>query len=85
MKRESIYHIIACAVVAFAIASIVGKTCNLMFPSCVAGFLGGVACGAGKEYGDKHAKGNSWSWSDILYDTIGAVIGCLGGIVTILI
>lgn len=85
MKKKLIYHIIACAVVAFAITSIVGKTCDLILPSCLAGLLGGIACGAGEEYGDSHANGNNWSWSDIMYDAIGAVIGCVCGIITILI
>lgn len=51
----------------------------------MAGFLGGIACGAGKEYGDSKSKGNSWSLSDMFYDVIGAAIGSLGGLVALLI
>ena len=85
IMKDKVYHLIACAVIAFAIASVVANTCVLVFPSCMAGFLGGIACGAGKEYGDSKAKGNAWSWSDMLYDVIGAAIGCLGGLVALLI
>lgn len=81
IMKDKVYHLIACAVIAFAIASVVANTCALVFPSCMAGFLGGIACGAGKEYGDS----NAWSWSDMLYDVIGAAIGCLGGVVALLI
>lgn len=85
MKKDKIYHIVACAVVAFAIATIVANTCALAFPACMAGFLGGVACGGGKEYGDHCAGGNKWSWSDFTADIIGSAIGCLGGFVAYLI
>ena len=85
IMKDNVYNIIAFAVIAFAIASVVANTCALVFPSCMAGFLGGIACGAGKEYGDSKSKGNSWSWSDMLYDVIGAAIGSLGGLVALLI
>lgn len=83
--KDKVYHLIACAVIAFAISSVVANTCALVFPSCIAGFLGGIACGAWKEYGDSKSKCNSWSWSDMFYDVIGAAIGSLGGLVALLI
>lgn len=85
IMKDKVYHLIACAVIAFAIASVVANTCALVFPSCMAGFLGGIACGAGKEYGNSKTKGNAWNWSDMLYDVIGATIGSFGGMVALLI
>lgn len=36
-----------------------------------------LAAGAslGKEYGDKNAPGNCWSWADLLADVSGIVVG----------
>ena len=41
----------------------------------LSGFLGGLAAGVGKEYGDECAEGNEWSWQDIAADCIGALVG----------
>lgn len=41
----------------------------------LAGFLGGLAAGIGKEYGDECAEGNEWSWDDVAADIVGAIIG----------
>lgn len=41
----------------------------------IAGFLGGLAAGVGKEYGDECAEGNEWDWDDIAADVVGAIIG----------
>lgn len=41
----------------------------------LAGFLGGLATGVGKEYGDECADGNQWDWQDIAADCIGSLVG----------
>lgn len=41
----------------------------------LAGFLGGLAAGVGKEYGDECAEGNNWDWQDIAADAIGSLVG----------
>lgn len=41
----------------------------------LAGFLGGLAAGVGKEYGDECAEGNQWDWQDIAADCIGSLVG----------
>lgn len=45
------------------------------------GFLSGlwfaVGFGLGKEYEDKSAEGNYWSWGDLLADLLGVVAGVL--------
>lgn len=78
-------HFIVCLILAAVIAAIVANTCALVFPSCMAGFLGAAACGIGKEYGDSKAHGNLWSWPDLAVDLAGAVIGSLAGFVALLI
>ena len=47
-----------------------------------AGFLGGLAAGVGKEYGDECAENNKWDWQDIAADCIGALCG--GGLAAII-
>ena len=52
----------------------------------LSGFLGGLAAGVGKEYGDECADGNQWDWQDIAADCIGALVGAgFAMILTILI
>ena len=48
---------------------------DVFFGVALAGFCGGLAAGIGKEYGDECAKDNKWSWDDVKFDIIGAVIG----------
>lgn len=83
--KDKVLHFAACMIVAALIAVIVANTCALPFPACMAGFLGGVACGIGKEYGDSKAPGNRWSNADLLADALGAAVGCLAGFVALLI
>lgn len=52
----------------------------------LAGFLGGLAAGVGKEYGDECAEGNYWDWQDIAADCIGSLVGSgFAMIITILL
>ena len=52
----------------------------------LSGFLGGLAAGVGKEYGDECAEGNQWSWQDIAADAIGSLVGSgFAMIITILL
>lgn len=85
IAKDKMQHIVVCAIVAVVIAIVVANTCALPLPSCVAGFLGAMACGLGKEYGDSKAHGNTLSWPDIAADMAGAAIGCLAGFVALLI
>lgn len=48
----------------------------------LSGFLGGLAAGVGKEYGDECAENNKWDWQDIAADCIGALCG--GGLAAII-
>ena len=48
----------------------------------LSGFLGGLAAGVGKEYGDECCENNKWDWQDIAADCIGALVG--GGLAAIL-
>ena len=52
----------------------------------LSGFLGGLAAGVGKEYGDECCENNKWDWQDIAADCIGALVGSgFAMILTILI
>ena len=52
----------------------------------LAGFLGGLAAGVGKEYGDECCKDNKWDWQDIAADCIGSLVGSgFAMIITILL
>lgn len=72
-------HIVACMFCAFLCSVIIAHATPHVAPCIVGGFLGGMCLGIGKEFGDSRATGNSWSWSDMLFNLIGSAIGCLGG------
>ena len=83
-------HIICTAVGSFIIGIAVmialwlaGVKGTDVYPAVLlSGFLGGLAAGVGKEYGDECAEGNYWDWQDIAADCIGALCG--GGLAAIL-
>lgn len=83
-------HILATCIGAFAIGILVAVALRLQgvgggesfFGVALAGFLGGLAAGVGKEYGDECCENNKWDWQDIASDCIGALCG--GGLAAIL-
>ena len=83
-------HICVTCIGGFAIGILVAVALRLQgvgggdafFGVALAGFCGGLAAGAGKEYGDECAAGNQWDWQDIAADCIGALCG--GGLAAIL-
>lgn len=75
-------HIVACLLCAFCVSAILAHFTLTPASAIVGGWCSGVMLGVGKEYGDSRASGNAWSWSDMLYNLIGATIGCLGGFLT---
>ncbi len=85
MKTDNLLHILASLGVSALIATLVANIGANTLGACLSGFLGGMACGFGKEYGDSKSQGNKWSWKDIGYDAIGSAIGCLSGFVALLI
>lgn len=76
-------HIIVTAAMSFIIGLLCAVALRLQGVAGVdsyagvvlAGFLGGLAAGVGKEYGDECAEGNEWDWDDIAADIVGAIIG----------
>ena len=76
-------HIICTAVGSFIIGIAVmialwlaGVKGTDVYPAVLlSGFLGGLAAGVGKEYGDECAEGNQWDWQDIFADAIGSLVG----------
>lgn len=45
--------------------------------AAIAGFIGGVAIGVGKEFGDYVNPYNGWNWMDFLFDVIGSLLGSI--------
>lgn len=82
IQFTDVLHIVACMLCAFVVSAILAHTTTESTPCIVGGFLAGMFLGVGKEFGDSRASGNSWSWSDIGYNTIGALIGMWGGLLT---
>lgn len=87
-------HLLATLTFGFAIGILVAVVLRMQGVSGVdcycgvmlAGFLGGLAAGIGKEYGDECAEGNEWSWQDIAADCIGSLVGSgFAMIITILL
>lgn len=82
-------HLLVCATAAaFASAGIAllvwmslvvtsyqGLMGHLLAPVWFSGVACALAMGIGKEYGDKCAKDNIWSWDDVVADIVGAIIG----------
>ena len=87
-------HILVTCIGGFAIGILVAVALRLQGVGGVdcycgvmlAGFLGGLAAGVGKEYGDECAEGNYWDWQDIVADCIGSLVGSgFAMIITILL
>ena len=87
-------HLLATLTFGFSIGILVAVVLRMQGVSGVdcycgvmlAGFLGGLAAGIGKEYGDECAEGNEWSWQDIAADCIGSLVGSgFAMIITILL
>lgn len=76
----------ACFMIAAAVAMVLADTClgNGVTP-VLGGFAAGIAAGLGKEYGHSKAEGNRWSWTGVLADVFGSVVGCQLGWAALLI
>lgn len=76
-------HIVVTAAMSFIIGLLCAVALRLQgvngvdcyFGVMLAGFLGGLAAGVGKEYGDECAAGNQWDWQGIAADCIGSLVG----------
>ena len=66
--KDKVLHFSICAAAALL---------SGFFLGCFSGVVVGLSLGLGKEYGDMVAKGNSWSWADILADLLGSLFGSL--------
>lgn len=75
IQKDKIQHFAVCAIAAFVTACIVGAMSKNEFAGATAGFSMAMGLGIGKEYGDSKAKGNAWSWGDILADALGTIVG----------
>lgn len=87
-------HLLATMIFGLAIGILVAVALRLQgvggdeafFGVALAGFLGGLAAGVGKEYGDECCENNKWDWQDIAADCIGSLVGAgFAMIITILI
>ena len=87
-------HIVVTAAMSFVIGLLCAVALRLQGVAGVdcycgvmlAGFLGGLAAGVGKEYGDSCCQDNYWDWQDIAADCIGSLVGAgFAMIITILI
>lgn len=65
---DKFYHFGACFISSLFVGLVLGP---------LSGFVSAMALGIGKEYGDSKAKGNEWSWGDIIADIVGAFVGAI--------
>lgn len=86
---DSIKHLLICAIISAITScvttlliwlSLIAISCEelmeyLLSPIWFSGIASALTMGMGKEYGDECAKDNKWSWDDVTFDIIGAVIG----------
>ncbi|WP_129616526.1 hypothetical protein [Bacteroides cellulosilyticus] len=61
IEKDKVKHFSVC----FLITSLAG-----VYGVCLA-----TGASLGKEYGDKNAPGNCWSWADLLADALGIIVG----------
>lgn len=66
--KDKVLHFSICATAALLSGFFLGYFSGVMV---------GLSLGLGKEYGDMVAKGNSWSWADVLADLLGSLFGAL--------
>ena len=85
MKGDKIFHLFASFVIAMIVSAFYAHTSAPTVICVVSGFLVSISAGIGKEFGDSQATGNSWCWNDMLWNLIGAVIGCSFGFVKLLL
>lgn len=84
ITRDKKIHFAVCLVVALGIT--IAEVCigTGALGAWMGGFLGGTACGAGKEYGDYCNPNNRWDNYDLLADASGALTGGCVGLLTLL-
>ncbi len=66
--KDKLYHFMVCLAATILVGIPLGFLSGIWF---------GLGLGLGKEYGDKSAAGNYWSWGDLLADLLGVVAGAL--------
>ena len=85
MKGDKIFHLFASFVIAMIVSAFYAHTSAPTVICVVSGFLVSISAGIGKEFGDSQATGNSWCWNDMLWNLIGALLGCSFGFAKLLI
>lgn len=69
-------HFLACQVIAFLTAKIVG--CLVPYGwALLVGFVTAATVGLVKELRDRREPGNMFSWGDVIADLVGAVAGAV--------
>lgn len=84
LQSDKIQHFAVCLILSAIVALIVSFMSKNAGAAMFAGASSGMALGVGKEYGDKKAIGNFWDWKDINADALGAVIGSLVGLFSLI-
>lgn len=85
MEKDKTLHLLVCAAASATASIFVANAGSGALGACLAGFFAGSALGLGKEYGDSRCDNNHFGFKDLLADLAGAAIGCLAGLVALLI
>ena len=72
---DSILHCFICFIIATIVSATFAHTPTPVAVCYVSGVLVAMSAGLGKEYGDSLDEGNSWSWVDVFWDMVGALLG----------
>lgn len=83
--KDKYIHFGVCLAIAYVARVVFGWMSVPVIVAALIGFCCAMCTGIGKEYGDKLAPGNKWDWYDIIADALGALIGCFGGIIPVII
>lgn len=85
IEKDKKIHFVACLAVAMCITVLEVCIGTGAFGAWLAGFIGGTACGVGKEYGDYRNPNNKWDNYDLLVDVLGALAGGCVGLLALLL
>lgn len=94
IENDKIMHFLVCLTIAFIFSTIGANAIYKLAPDApgmrtllgaALGFVVAMLIGVEKERRDAKKQGNHFCWKDLLADTLGAVVGCLGGFISYLI
>lgn len=80
VPKDKRLHFAVCFVISVGLMVLFRLIGSPMVASALAAWLTAIGAGLGKEWGDKCAEHNYWSWGDVAADAVGATFGMMVGL-----